>query len=360
MTNVTAIPAALKRKRAAYEAQSQEPSAPPAGDTVSPPPAQHQPPAQPPPQSRAPATPVEIDETQFSVAPDQGTDGRLSRAVEEASAGGPPANEDDKSLQHKFKTLQGMLKAKGNELDTTKEQLATVTQALAELNRRIERMDAAGSTNATPPKPTTPASFDAELTPEEAQAFQKSLPTIQKIALAAARQALAPLLERVAQLENGTQEIRGEFETTRQMTYQERLRAEIPDLEERMAEPDFELFLARPASQYDPRITVRDVLADAHRTQNVQTIKRVVSEYRKQSEPPPAAQADPALFQRPAGAAPQPVITRPAQRPAMLAWSKRVAAGEQLRRGKLSQAEFAKIKALYDKASAENRVDYNA
>lgn len=349
MTTPTQIPSALKRKRAELEAQQTPPApAPVAGDTVSPPA----------PSPTPTATPASLDESQFTVPTGQGTDSRLERAVEAAAADGPPTVDDDKGMQHKLRTMQGMLKARGQELETAKDQLVTVTRAMAELTKRLERIE---STPPTPPqKPAAPVSLDGELTPEELQTFQKSLPTIQKIAAAAVRQAITPLVERIAQIESGTQAIRGEVETTRQMTYQERLRSEIPDLEEQMAEPEFELFLARPASQYDPSITVRDVLADAHRSQNVQTIKRVVAEYRKQNAPPPAVNADPALFQRPVGSSPQPVPSRPLAKPAMLAWSKRVAAGDQLRRGKISQTEFASIKALFDRAAAENRVDYNA
>lgn len=350
----TQIPGALRRARAALEADG-------APDPVTPTPAPTPASAPAPtPQTGAPSDP----EAAFRVEPGQSTDDRLDSAVAAASDSAPVDLSMLPSDDQRTRTLKGMLKKRTADLTEKNRQVDRLTDTVASLTERLTRLEAAPAPTRAPAPSTPPSPVSAadDLTPEERERVKNSLPIVEKIARSIAAKMIAPLADRLAAFESTTSEIRGEVETTREQTYRERLYEAIPDLDDVFADEEFQAWIEEtPTSQYTPSVKVRDTLADAHKNQNVQIIKRVIDSYRKHAGLTPVVRADPAQLQRPAGngrSSSPPSTPTPVS--AQLAWSKRVLAGEQLRRGKLTQPEFNRIKELYDRAMAEGRVDYNA
>lgn len=338
MTNATPIPAALRRRRAELQA------APPV------------PPAEDPPQAPA-STPSEVTEESFVAKPENTTDGQLTRIVETVSTTSPPTDpESDKSWEHKYKSIAGRLRERDNEIDLLK-------QSVRALSEQVTSMRAQPAPPPPPSAAPTSASSSAvdALTDAERATYAKAIPVIRKVAQQVFAELVTPVLGELHEAKQVATRAREEIVETRVLSYQDRLNSAIPDLEELMDEEAFTAFIRRPVP-YMQGLTVKDVLAQAHEAQDVSTIQAVIKEYRASKSQAPAAAASPDAFRQPNGSArsSQAPAAPAAAAPPKLAWSKRVEAGTQFRRGKIPAQEFAKITAMFDQAIKEGRVDYNA
>lgn len=330
------IPPALRRKRERLMAEN----TPPTPDGEAPAPAQ--------------AVDDKPDEAAFAVAPGSSTDDKLHQAVEVATTG------NDDPRDHQIRTLKGMLKARSDEATALKAQNDTLIGHMKTLTERIDKIEKAAP---APRESERPAPAQAhhveELTQDEREKFKVSLPVITKVARQVVRELIAPILARMDQFEAKAEEVDGEVKSARTASYRDRLYAAIPDLDEITSDEEFSEFIEGQASRFEPGVRIRDKLVAAHERQDVQAIKAVVEAFRKHSDATPSVGADPEMMRQPSGSSRSSVPPTPVRR-AKLAWSKRVAAGEQLRRGKMTSTEFEKIRELYDKAAAEGRIDYGA
>lgn len=267
---------------------------------------------------------------------------------------------DDQSWEHRYKTLQGMYRAEKTKLAVLEDEVAALKDALTARK---------GSAPAAPAAPTgdqaiTLAVKDipAQLTDEQRQQYERSMPVIKHLAFSVMQEAMQPVLARLAALERGIGDVKTHTQTTittlADRSFKGQLRQAVPDLDALTASADFKTFLERPIP-YSGGETIRDRLKKAYEGQDAHTIASIVADFRANTgggKPP----VTPAHFQQPAGSGGQPTATAPEAQPKpTLAWSKRKEATARFQRGQMTQAELTKVQQLYDQAAKEGRVDYD-
>jgi hypothetical protein len=145
-----------------------------------------------------------------------------------------------------------------------------------------------------------------------------------------------------------------------QQTFNQALYAAVPDFDALVADPAFNAYLDRPLP-YQPGKTIRHLMAEAYRMQDVATIRANVELYRRQSSPAAAyAAPDPSALVHPvvAGGG-QPAVPSAAPTPEILTASQRMADYSSYRAGKMPHDQWMQRQALYDKAMIEGRFDPN-
>lgn len=267
---------------------------------------------------------------------------------------------DDQSWEHRYKTLQGMYRAEKTKLAVLEDEVAALKDALQ------ARKPASGTPAPAPTgdAPITLAAKDVptQLTDEQRQQYERSMPVIKHLALTVMQEAMQPVLARLAQLERGVIDVRTNTQQTvanlADRSFKGQLRQAVPDLDALTASQEFKAFLERPIP-YSGGQTIRDRLKQAYEGQDAHTIASIVADFRASiggGKPP----VTPAHFAQPAGNGGQPPAAHepPTSKP-MLAWSKRTEATTRFQKGQMTQAELAKVQQLYDQAAKEGRVDYS-
>jgi hypothetical protein len=145
-----------------------------------------------------------------------------------------------------------------------------------------------------------------------------------------------------------------------QQTFSQALYAAVPDFDALVADAAFNAYLDKPLP-YQPGRTIRSLLAEAYRAQDVATIRANVDLFRRQAAPASAYVApDPSALVHPvvAGGG-QPAVPVQAPTPEILTASQRMADYSSYRSGKMPHDQWMQRQALYDKAMIEGRFDPN-
>jgi hypothetical protein len=216
---------------------------------------------------------------------------------------------------------------------------------------------------ATPAAPAAMLDIEAvDFTPEEIEKYGGSLEMIQKAMNRFAKDKLEPVLAQLnartvdpAELEN----LKGAFTQTQSTTFSNVLSTAVPDLNQLAADPNFKAYLAQPVPNTGGSMTIGSVMANAYQSQDAGTIRNLVHEYRAQAGVAPAVPPQAAIHAPAPGPAPMAAAPVATQGP-ILAWSKRVEAGSQFRKGLITREQLGQIDAAYMTASAEGRVDMQA
>lgn len=264
---------------------------------------------------------------------------------------------DDQSWEHRYKTLQGMYRAE-------KTKLAVLEDEVAALKDALTARKSAAPAAPTGDQPITLAVKDipAQLTDEQRQQYERSMPVIKHLAFSVMQEAMQPVLARLAALERGIGDVKTHTQTTitslADRSFKGQLRQAVPDLDALTASADFKTFLERTVP-YSGGQTIRDRLKQAYEGQDAHTIASIVADFRASTGGGKPA-VTPGHFQQPAGSGGQPTATAPEAQPKpTLAWSKRKEATARFQRGQMTQAELTKVQQLYDQAAKEGRVDYD-
>ena len=252
---------------------------------------------------------------------------------------------------------------------------AAAARDIAKLQGQVEAYQAMQQAGAAPAAQPTHAQDEAvqrlldidveDLTPEEMETYQSSIPVMEKVMRRALMQHVDPALATLRDQANAVQQ---SVATTAATTFDATLNATVPDLQELARNPHFVRFTEQPIPYTGGKETVRTRLKAAYDAQDTTTISGIMSEFRQgiQSVAPDTANPPVAAFAVPQSSPPSNPVPRPAAQTSastqapMLKMSKRVEASEMLRKGRINRAQLDEIDAVYTKAFAENRVDMNS
>lgn len=198
-----------------------------------------------------------------------------------------------------------------------------------------------------------------DLTPAERDTYKAAIPVVQKLLNQALATHVAPRInefhQQVTARDTRIEQLQQELDRTRATTFQDRVRAAIPDMDALTRDPRFVAYMDTSVPIMGAGMTVRHALANAVRTQDVNAVNAIVSGFRgaAPAQPTPAPQA---AFVAPGGS-PSPVAA-PAAATAKptLKLSARLKAGRDFTAGRITKAQLDKIDALYDEAVREGRV----
>jgi len=275
----------------------------------------------------------------YSETPPATTDAPASSAT-----GQDPAEAERlRKLEAQVATLSGMLKARDRELNGLKRSAAPAE-----------------------PDPIVVDEYRLDLpsvnvTDEERSKYANATNYITTIVVDTINKAMAPMLSRLTTLERGVKNVEATTErklsVTAKSSFDAALAAAVPDLSSLVGHASFQTFLDEEVPMLGGA-TVQQVLEHANTKQDVQRIRSIMDSFRAKY----AKGNDRSPFRQPtvgSGSNP-PSTNEDLGKPEILNWSTRVKAWDAHRAGVMTAEDFAKVKAKFEAAQRENRVNYNA
>lgn len=251
-------------------------------------------------------------------------------------------DEDDPKLwKWRFHSLQG------NHEKTDREN-KDMRQRMLQLEEEI------GSLKQERAKLTAPKIED--LTDEETQAFEQSIPVITKIALKQADKVISShvsqLNTQISQLKEANEALTKQMSGSESNSFIGSVKARVPELETIKNTPEWKKFLTTKSSQYSQR-TIADDLVDAHNARDLAGVAAIFEGF-KQTNKNLAA-----VFHSPSMSAATNIDTATSNKKPTLKYSERKRVSDQFRKGQITLDRYNQVKALYDEAEVEGRIDYN-
>ncbi len=225
--------------------------------------------------------------------------------TEPAPAPAPAANQDPNALEHRIRTLQGMLNSESARAKTRDAENQALRVQLDKLSKQVEQLSAA------PKAAPAPATID----PKDIEAFGSDMVAmVQRYAAQTFEQmktefsgAVAQLSERLTALEGGVQSLDQKNEARTEQLFYVNLAKAVPDWETLNTDPEFLAWL----SEVDPIFGVprQAGLLQAHREADADRAARVFLKFKESRPKPPTpdALAAPRGVASPPPAAPGPV-----------------------------------------------------
>jgi hypothetical protein len=173
---------------------------------------------------------------------------------------------------------------------------------------------------------------------------------------------VAPLMARLEAAESAVSQV-PEFDSRltaiRGQAYQTQLYGSVPDIDELVTLPLFTQFVSQTIPYSGE--TVRSRLGAAHRSHDLKAVSAIMNDFRRfagDSGPAPTAASltVPVPSAAPAAGSSHEV---PTAQPKVLPWSRMKEATRLKNAGRMKPEEFEKVRTLFQKAEAEQRIDYN-
>jgi hypothetical protein len=187
--------------------------------------------------------------------------------------------------------------------------------------------------------------FDAET----AAKYQDSMPVIRRVAEMAARAVHDALSPQIMALQDAKDALEQNVNTSLAATRK-------PDANALLGSVHLQEFLDKPIP-YAGGETIGKRLEAANNAEDLRTVTAIFNDLRSHIAAKPAG-LTPAVTPGTVSATPQTPVTQRAK--PRLAWSRREEAFKSFRAGQITQADLDKVRALYERAEAEGRINYEA
>lgn len=185
-----------------------------------------------------------------------------------------------------------------------------------------------------------------DLTPEERKAYSQSLPIIEKVARKLADEMTSPLRKQVEELQGKVNNAETSYANMNEGMFVNTLESAIPDMRKKLASPNWQTYVTSKIPRTN--LTVGQALLSAHKARDLDSIKEIFATFelggKKLSD-----QAVPGTVKS---------VETPKQKE-QLKFSDRTKFSEDFRKGRIDRKKFDELVAVYDKAEAEGRVNFD-
>lgn len=269
--------------------------------------------------------------------------GENAPQTEQQQVNTEPANQQTTTTPEPVNNSQGV--ASDDRFDKLAQKFDVLLDRLSSLQQENEALRKRLETPAAPAQ--APAQVIEDLTDEEKQQYQQSLPVITKLAKKLAAEQVSPLQEKVAELQTQLEKTTKNYESMSEASFIAELRKEIPDMQAKLENSKWREYV----SSIIPRtnITIGDALLTNHKARNLKAIKEIfegfavgVQNLAQQQVPGTARSAS------------------PPEKKETLKWSDRAKLSEDFRKGRITKEKFDKLLAIYEKAEQEGRIDFSS
>lgn len=290
------------------------------------------------------------DNQQFEHDGDQGGDFSFDEPASEPAERDQSVNDDgnDKLMARIDKLLDGMER---------------LNRENADLKRQLAEKDKAPP---APKKPRIELNIDGADVDEAKlnDQFPTLLPTVRAVVrreVKSVMDALSPQLERLFdETEQKVGEVAQQTQHSRRQTFERSVAAAIPDFETVNRNPRFQEYLDGQAPMHARGVTIRAVISHAWQSQDVDTLAEIIGDFKTKNPAAPRPQhrqaANVEQFMQPGTprqGAPQVRDPSGAGKLKQSDWN---AARQKLSRGELTAAEYAPVKAKFERAKSEGRL----
>lgn len=291
----------------------------------------------------------------------------------------PPQSDDDTSDQLVFDDVgefgevepesqpepepqpQPQTDPRDEKIDRLLEALTTLQRENARLQEKLDKLGKGDDAPAPKKKRIDVSIEDGGI--DEAK-LDEEFPTLRRTVEAIARRevkkvmdALAPQLERLFdETDSAMSDVKDRTVRTAMSSFERVLRDAVPDFDALNRDAKFNEFIDGRAPMQPRGVTIRDVLSRAWNAQDVDTILEVVASFRKVNPAQPARKPGANVEQFVQPDAPRSGGQPQQRQPGKLKQSDWTAYRQKLMRGELSAADYAPIRAKFEKAKAEGRL----
>jgi len=185
-----------------------------------------------------------------------------------------------------------------------------------------------------------------ELTAEERKAYSQSLPIIEKVARKLADEMTSPLRKQVEDLQSKVNNAETSYANMNEEMFVNTLESAIPDMRKKLASPNWQAYVTSKIPRTN--LTVGQALLSAHKARDLNSIKEVFNDFLLGGNKL-SAQAVPGTVK---------AVETPKQKE-QLKFSDRTKFSEDFRKGRIDRKKFDELVAVYDKAEAEGRVNFD-
>lgn len=273
----------------------------------------------------------------------------------QAPANGEAGGGQQKDYQE-WRKLSGILRTKDAEIAEQKSLVKDLSDQLNVLTDQVKQL--------TSTREREQFDLETSLTPEENEAYAESLPVVQKVARkVAAEQAskyetkIADLEARLADATKNVESVATAVQRMSQEDYLNAVRVQVPDMDNLVSTPDWDNFIQQPVSEFSAR-SISEELKEAVGKRDVALTVRILSRFQ-------TAQADEAPTPPdhrvvPTGSQAKPESGKGGGRKSVLKFSEKTKALQDFLAKRITSEKWAEVKAMYQTAEAEGRVDFNS
>lgn len=233
--------------------------------------------------------------------------------------------------------------------DTSASDLSQIHAKIEALTEKINALTQENSELKQQLKPEKVEKHEVDLTKvlsnSEMEMYKESLPIIQKVADHLATSKVSALREEVEAIKRTSKDAETKAIKSSEEAFTLAVKSSIKDLETKRAHPNWGTYL----NSKIPRsgITVRDALARAHNSRDIETIKEIVDAFDESGSLASLATPKPAA------------ATKQLKEVQKIPASTRVRISEDFRKGRITAERFNQLVAAYELAEKEGRVNFS-
>jgi hypothetical protein len=258
--------------------------------------------------------------------------------------------DDEKSLRWKYKALQGSHEVLVRENKEMRNRFVELEAKIEELKAELAKQQ--------PPQQETKEP-DLELTPEEKETYAESLPVINKLLAANEwrihKSIIEPLKNEIENLKKNNRQVVDQIAAVDSSSFLQQVKARVKDFDAKVASPEWRDFLSKPVSPYT-QITIGEALwNEGHQKRNLPLVLQIFEDFEKsRKNNVTAAYAAP-----PVSAASGSLANGVTDKKPILKMSARRQLHDDFKKGRITFSKYQTMKALFDEAEKEGRIDYD-